>query len=167
MTVFEHVIECGAAPVFRGGAFFGRSILEAVAFVCFSIVPAKSTPLEDRVQRIGEDDAARQVETSRPAALAEAANQIVLGQAGQALADQPVHQVQSRRQLHKILCRVIACDERMQDSAGWMRRRVAISPHPEERALARVSKDEKEAFIMVRDAASRLLTMRPTAISRA
>src|SRR5258708_5637769 len=52
-------------------------------------------------------------------------------------------------------------------------------PHPEERALARVSKDEGEAFIMVRDAAEfiigprfartrwRLLTMRPSTNSHA
>jgi hypothetical protein len=36
-------------------------------------------------------------------------------------------------------------------------------PHPEERALARVSKDEKERHsFMVRDAAPRLLTIRPS-----
>src|SRR6266478_801157 len=90
MTVFEHVIERGAAPVFRGRALAGRSVLEGVALVCFGVVPAKSAPLENRVQRIDEDEAARQVETAGPAALAEAADQIVLGRAGQALADQPV-----------------------------------------------------------------------------
>ncbi len=113
MTVFEHVIKGGAPPVLRGIARAGRSILEAVALVCFGVVPAKSAPLEDRMQRIDEDEAARQIETACPAALAKAANQIVLGQAGQALANQPVDQVQSGHELHKPLCRVIMPDERL------------------------------------------------------
>src|SRR3977135_2258994 len=97
MTVFEHVIEGGPTPVLRGIALAGRSILEDSALVCFGVVPAKSAPLENRVQRIDEDEAARQIKTSCPAALAEAANQGVLRHAGPALADQPVHQVQSGR----------------------------------------------------------------------
>src|SRR5207247_10691420 len=76
------------------------------------LVPAKRPALEDRMQRIDENEAARQIETACPAALAKAADQIVLGQAGQALANQPVDQVQSGRQLHTPLCRVIMPDER-------------------------------------------------------
>jgi len=39
------------------------------------------------MQRIDEDQAARQIEAACPAALAKAADQIVLGQTGQALAN--------------------------------------------------------------------------------
>ena len=120
MAVFEHVIEGGAAPVLRGMALAGRSILEGVALVGFGVVPAKSAALENRVQRIDEDEAARQVETACPAALAEAADQIGLGHAGQALAHQPVHQLQSGREFHEILCRGIMHDERL--AGGWGRR---------------------------------------------
>ena len=59
---------------------------KTVALVGLGVVPAKAAALEDRVQRIDEDEAARQVEPAGPAALAEAAQQIVLGQAGQTLA---------------------------------------------------------------------------------
>ena len=100
MAVFEHVKEDGAAPVLRGVALAGRSIFEAVALVGFGVVPAKSAALENRVQRVDEDEAARHIETAGPAALAEAAHQIVLGHAGQALAGQPVHQVEAGCDFH-------------------------------------------------------------------
>ena len=113
LAVFEHVKEGGAPPVLRGGARAGRAILEDVALVCFGVVPAKPAALENRMQRIDEEEAARQIDTPCPAALAKAANQIVLGQAGQTLANQPVDQVQSGHKLHKPLCRVIMPDERL------------------------------------------------------
>ena len=92
MAVFEHVKEGRAAPVLRGVALAGRAVFEGVALVGLDVVPAKPAALEDRMQRIDEDEAARQIEALGPAALAEAAQQVVLGQAGEALADQPVHQ---------------------------------------------------------------------------
>ena len=93
MAVFEHVKEGGAAPVLRRIALGGRAVFEALAFVGFGVVPAKSAPLENRMQRIDEDQPARQLEAFGAAALAEAANEIVFRHAGQALADQPVHQL--------------------------------------------------------------------------
>ena len=113
MTVLEHVKEGGAAPVLRGVAIAGRSIFERIALVGFGIVPAKSTSLEHWMQRIDEDEAARQIETFRTATLAEATQQIVLGEAGQALANQPVHQVQTGCEVHKVLCRAITHGERL------------------------------------------------------
>jgi hypothetical protein len=62
LAVFEHVKEGGAPPVLRGVARAGRSIFEAVALVGFGVVPAKSPALEDRMQRIDENEAARQIE---------------------------------------------------------------------------------------------------------
>ena len=112
MAAFEHVIKRGAAPVQRGVALAGRPVFEAVALVGFGVVPAESAALENRVQRIDEDDAARQLEALRAAALAEAANQIVLRQSGQPLAHHPVHQLQPRRQVHATLCRVTGGGER-------------------------------------------------------
>jgi hypothetical protein len=107
MTAFEHVKEGGAAPISCSIAVSGRPVFEALALVGFTVVPAKSAPLENRVQRIDEDQPARQLEALRAAALAEAANEIILRHAGQALAHQPVHQAQSRCQVHEILCRVM------------------------------------------------------------
>ncbi len=95
-----HVIKGGAAPVLGGVARAGRAIFKTVALVAFGIVPAKAAPLEDRVQRVDEDETARQVQPAGPAALAEAAQQIVFRQAGQALADQPVHQAQAGCEFH-------------------------------------------------------------------
>ena len=105
MAVFEHVVEGRAPPVLRGIALVGRTIFESFAFVGLGIGPAKSAPLEDRVQRIDEDEPARQVEALGAAALAKAAQQIVFGQAGETLADQPVHQTQARREFHAIMPR--------------------------------------------------------------
>src|SRR5882724_5224611 len=117
MAVLEHVKEGTAAPVLRGVALIGRSVLERIALVGLGVVPAKSAPLEDRMQGVDEDEAPRQIETFRPATLAEAADQIVLWQARETLADQPVHQAQAGREFHTILCRVIVCDERRADDA--------------------------------------------------
>jgi hypothetical protein len=102
-AAFEHVIENGAAPVLGGFAFAGRAVFEHVAFVGLGIVPAKSTALENRMQGIDENAGARQIEAARAAALAEAADQIVLRQPGQALADQPIHQLQTRREIHRCI----------------------------------------------------------------
>lgn len=100
VAVFEHVMEDRAAPVPRGVALTGRSVLECIVLVGFGVVPAKSAPLENRVQRIDEDQPARQFETACPAAFAKTADQVDLGQTAQALAHQPVHQVQSGRKVH-------------------------------------------------------------------
>ena len=66
LAVFEHVIEDRAAPVLGGIALAGRAVFEGVAFVGLSVVPAKAAALEDRVQRIDEDDG--RATTSRPSA---------------------------------------------------------------------------------------------------
>jgi hypothetical protein len=52
------------------------------------------------VQRVDEDHGARYVQAFGTAAFAEAADQIVLGQTSQSLADQPVHQAQAWREFH-------------------------------------------------------------------
>ena len=100
MAVFEHVVEDRAPPGLRGFALVGRAIFEDVAFVGLGVVPAKAAALENRMQRVDEDDAARHLEALGAAALAEAADQIVFGQACEALADQPVHQAQTGRKFH-------------------------------------------------------------------
>src|SRR5258708_35683663 len=73
LAVFEHVKEGGAPPVLRGVARAGRAILEAVALVCFGVVPAEPAALENRMQRIDGEEAARQIDTPCPRALPEAA----------------------------------------------------------------------------------------------
>ena len=65
MAVFEHVIEGRAAPVLRRVALAGRPIFEGVALVGLDVVPAKPAALEDRMQGIDEDEAARQLEARR------------------------------------------------------------------------------------------------------
>jgi hypothetical protein len=57
----------------------GRPIFEGIAFVGVSAVPAKSASLEDWMQGVDKDKAARQVEPCDAAALAEAADQVVFG----------------------------------------------------------------------------------------
>jgi hypothetical protein len=79
MAVFEHVVEGGATPVLGGVALVARHVFEGVALVGFPVVPAKAASLVDRVQRVDEDEAARQMQATVPAALAEAANQVGLG----------------------------------------------------------------------------------------
>ena len=103
VAMLQHVEEGAAPPVPRRIAGIGRAILETVALVGFGVVPAKAAALEDRVQRIDEDEPARQVETARPAALAETADQVVLRQAGEALGHEPVHQAQAGRQFHEVI----------------------------------------------------------------
>ena len=92
VAVFEHVIEDRAAPGLGGFALVGRAIFEHVAFVGLGVVPAKAAAFENRMQRVDEDHPARHRDAFGAAALAEAADQIVFGQACEALADQPVHQ---------------------------------------------------------------------------
>src|ERR1700716_1521039 len=118
MAVLEHVVEGGAPPVLRGVALAGRAILKTVALVGLGGIPAKAAALEDRVQRIDEDQPARQIEPACPAALAEAAQQVILGQTGQALADQPVHQAQAGREFHAVLCRAMMSDGSLQQAAS-------------------------------------------------
>ena len=116
IAVFKHVVEDRAAPVLRGVALVGRSIFERVALVGFGVVPAKSVSLEYRVQRIDQNEPARQLQPFGTATLAEAADQIVLWQTSETLADQPVHQAQTGREFHAVLCRAIMPDERMDRS---------------------------------------------------
>ncbi len=100
MAVFEHVVENRTPPRLRGFALVGRAVFEHVALVGLGVVPAKAAALENRMQRVDEDQAARHVEALGAAALAEAADQIVFGQTSEALADQPVHQAQAGREFH-------------------------------------------------------------------
>ena len=79
MAVFEHMKEHRAAPILRRVALVGRSILETIGLVGLGIVPTKSASLEDRMQGVDKDEAARQVEARGAAALAEAADQVVFG----------------------------------------------------------------------------------------
>src|SRR5450432_4183608 len=113
-ATFEHVIENRAAPVLCGFAFAGRAVFEHVAFVGLGIVPAKSAPFENRMQGIDENTGAGNIQTACSTALAEATDKIVLGQAGETLFDQPIHQAQAGREFHTVLCRVIMRDERSQ-----------------------------------------------------
>src|ERR1700730_7436895 len=110
MAVLEHVKEGRAAPVLRGVAIVGRAVFEGVALVGVDVVPAKPAAFIDRMQGIDEDEGARQVQPLVAAALAEAAAHFVLGQAGETLADQPVHQTKTGREFHTPLCRAIAPD---------------------------------------------------------
>src|ERR1700704_2398798 len=111
MAVFEHVVERGTAPVLGGVALGARHVFECVALVGFPVVPAKAASLIDRMQRVDEDQAARQMQAAVAAALAEAADQVALGKAGETLTDQPVHQVQAGSKFHTPLCRAIAPGE--------------------------------------------------------
>ena len=60
----------------------------------------KRRALKPSRKPVDEDEAARHIETACPAALAEAAHEIILGRTGQALAGQPVHQIQAGRYFH-------------------------------------------------------------------
>src|SRR4029079_144244 len=100
-AVFQLMVEGRPPPVFRGVAGFGRTIFEAVALVGFGIGPAETAPLEHGMQRVDEDERARQLDAFGAAALAETADQVVSRQASQALADQPVHQAQAGREFHR------------------------------------------------------------------
>ena len=100
-AVLEHVVKGRTPPVLRRRALVARAVFEDVALIGLLCVPAKAAALEDRVQRIDEDEAARQVQPAGPAALAEPAQQIVFRQAGQTLMDQPVHQAQAGREFHE------------------------------------------------------------------
>ena len=114
MAVLEQMVKHGAAPALGGIARTGRAIFEGFAFVGLGVVPANAAALEDRVQRIDEEEATRQIEPLGAAALAEAAQQVVFGQAGQTLADQPVHQLQAGSKFHgERLCRAIVTCERL------------------------------------------------------
>ena len=78
----------------------GRAVLEYFALVALLVVPAEAAALKTRVQRVDDDEAARNRHPLGAAALAEAAEQIVFGQTFQTLADQPVHQAQAGREFH-------------------------------------------------------------------
>ncbi|MEH2469456.1 fructose-specific component phosphotransferase system IIB-like protein [Nitrobacteraceae bacterium AZCC 2299] len=95
MAVLEHVEERRASPVGGGLALLGRAIFERIALVGLGVVPAEAAALEDRVQRVDENEAARQLEPTVTTAFAEAADQVVFRQTGEPLADQPAHQFQS------------------------------------------------------------------------
>ena len=101
IAVFEHVMEGRTAPIPGGFALGRRAIFEGIALIARMIVPAKATSLVDRVQRIDEGHAARQMQAAVAAALAEAANQLGFGKTGETLGDQPVHQVETCGQFHE------------------------------------------------------------------
>ena len=107
VAVFQHVMEGGTAPVLCSITVGRGLVFEAVALVGLGVAPAKAAALIDRMQRVDEDEPARQVEPVRAAALAEAADEVVFGQAREALADQPVHQAQAGREFHTLLWRAI------------------------------------------------------------
>ena len=113
VAVLQHVKEGRAPPVLRRIALPGRSIFEAVALVGLGVVPAKSAALENRVQRIDEDQAARQIEAFGAAALAEAAHEIVLGKpvrpwlTSQFISLRRGARSMSGPQLHTVACRII------------------------------------------------------------
>ena len=93
VAVFEHVVEDRAPPAFGGVALVGRADTRNVSrLVGLDIVPAEAAALEDRMQRVDDDEPVGQLDALGAAALAKAAEQLVFGQAGEALADQPVHQ---------------------------------------------------------------------------
>ena len=76
------------------------------------VAPAEAAALIDRMQRIDHDKPTREFQPFGAAALAEAAEQFVFGQARQPLAGQPVHQREARGQLHAPLCRAFVTSER-------------------------------------------------------
>ena len=100
VALFEHVVEDRALPAFRSIALLSRAVLETFGLVGLDIVPAEATALENRVQRVDHDEPVRQRDFLGAAALAKAADQVTFGQAGQALADEPVHQAQAGYELH-------------------------------------------------------------------
>jgi hypothetical protein len=102
-AVFQLVVEGRPPPVRRGIARFGRAIFETVALIGLGVGPAEAAALEHRVQRVDEDEPARQLDAPSAAALAETADQVVSGQTRQALADQPVHQAQAGREFHALI----------------------------------------------------------------
>ncbi len=112
VAVLEHVEEHRAAPALGGVAFGGRAVFERVALVALPVAPAEAAALIDRMQRVDDDQPAREFQPFGAAALAEAAEQFVFGQAGQPLAGQPVHQRKARGQLHAPLWRAFVTSER-------------------------------------------------------
>ncbi len=100
MALFEHVMEGRAAPVLRRLALVGRTVFERIALVARPIAPAEAAALENRMQRVDEAKSARQLDAGCAAAFAEAAQDVVLRQAGQALADQPVDEFETGRIVH-------------------------------------------------------------------
>ena len=78
-AVFQLVVESRPPPVGLGIAGFGRTIFEAVALVGLGVGPAEAAPFEYGVQRVHEDERARQFDALGAAALAETADQVVSG----------------------------------------------------------------------------------------
>jgi hypothetical protein len=100
VTGFEHVVEDRAPPGLGGVALVAGAVLEGVGLVGLDVVPAEAAALEDRVQRVDHDETVGQIDAFGPAALAEAAQQVVFRQTGEALADQPVHQAHAGNEVH-------------------------------------------------------------------
>src|SRR6185436_3165633 len=107
MAVLEHVEEDRAPPMLGSLAVVitGRAIFECVPFIGRRMIPLEAPALEDGMQRVDDDEGTRQVDTGGAAARTEAAQQVVFGKAGKALADQPVDQVEAKRKVHTPLCR--------------------------------------------------------------
>jgi len=76
-AVFQLVVEGRPPPVGLGIAGFGRTIFETIALVALGVGPAKTAALEHRVQRVDEDEPARQLDALGAAALAKTADQVV------------------------------------------------------------------------------------------
>src|ERR1700761_6761028 len=113
MAVLEHVKERRAAPVGRGAAGAGRSVLERIALIAGNVVPAKAASLVDRMQRVDENLAARQIEPLGAAAFAETVQELGFRKSGQALAGQPVHQAKAGARFHRSLSPAIAASGRL------------------------------------------------------
>ena len=95
LTGLKHGVERRALPVLRGLALAGRSIFERVAFVRFDVAPAEALALEDGMQRVDENEAARQIDAGRPGAFAELAHKVGFRDAGEARTGQPVHDLKA------------------------------------------------------------------------
>lgn len=91
----KHGVERRALPVFCCFAFTGRAVFEGVAFVRVDVTPAKALALEYGMQRVDEDEPAREFQPGGSRALAEFAHKLGFGDAGQAGARQPIHDLEA------------------------------------------------------------------------
>nr|AAF22882.1 adenylate cyclases-like protein [Bradyrhizobium japonicum] len=68
VAVLEHVEEHRAAPVLGRIAFGGRTVFERVALVARPVAPAETAALIDRMQRVDDDEGAREFQALGAAA---------------------------------------------------------------------------------------------------
>src|SRR5262245_46681269 len=100
VTLLEHLVEDRTPPAFCSVTFLARAVLETFRLVGLNVVPTEAAAFENRVQRVDHDEPVGQRYTLGATALAKAADQLAFGQAGQALADQPIHQAKAWNDLH-------------------------------------------------------------------